>query len=119
MLFTEGIPIVYYGTEQGFDGGNDPDNRAPLWTTKFDEESELYKFVKQVVSIRKEYKVWGLDQTERWVEDNLYAFSRGDVFVATTNQVDEEVHIQVTFHPYSKGQKVCNQLYAGDCTTIS
>jgi alpha-amylase len=34
-LFNEGIPIVYYGTEQGFNGGNDPFNRAPLWTSKF------------------------------------------------------------------------------------
>ncbi len=26
-----GIPIVYYGSEQMFNGGNDPYNREPLW----------------------------------------------------------------------------------------
>jgi alpha-amylase len=24
---TDGVPYVYYGQEQGFKGGNDPDNR--------------------------------------------------------------------------------------------
>jgi len=23
-LFAQGIPIIYYGSEQGFNGGNDP-----------------------------------------------------------------------------------------------
>ena len=27
-----GIPIVYYGDEQGYAGGNDPNNREILWT---------------------------------------------------------------------------------------
>lgn len=27
-----GIPIVYYGAEQLFAGGNDPQNRETLWT---------------------------------------------------------------------------------------
>lgn len=27
----QGIPIVYYGTEQGYSGGNDPANRESLW----------------------------------------------------------------------------------------
>lgn len=31
-FFTVGIPIVYYGTEQGYAGGNDPENRETLWT---------------------------------------------------------------------------------------
>jgi alpha-amylase len=38
----EGIPIIYYGSEQGFNGGNDPDNREPLWTSNFNNETELY-----------------------------------------------------------------------------
>jgi alpha-amylase len=34
--FTEqGIPCVYYGTEQGFAGGNDPGNREDLWSTNY------------------------------------------------------------------------------------
>jgi alpha-amylase len=31
-LTARGIPIVYYGSEQNYAGGNDPHNREPLWT---------------------------------------------------------------------------------------
>lgn len=43
VLLSEGIPIIYYGTEQGFNGGNDPYNREPLWPSNFNTNSELYK----------------------------------------------------------------------------
>lgn len=35
VLYSTGIPIIYYGTEQGFNGGNDPNNREPLWTSGY------------------------------------------------------------------------------------
>lgn len=30
-LAAVGVPMIYYGTEQAFGGGNDPDNREVLW----------------------------------------------------------------------------------------
>jgi alpha-amylase len=36
-IFTgRGIPIMYYGTEHKFNGGNDPEDREALWTTGLD-----------------------------------------------------------------------------------
>ncbi len=35
VCMAEGIPSVYYGAEQDLQGGDDPANRAPLWTTGF------------------------------------------------------------------------------------
>ena len=35
VLMSEGIPIIYYGTEQEFNGCNDPDNREPLWPSDY------------------------------------------------------------------------------------
>lgn len=34
-LMAEGIPIIYYGTEQEFNGCNDPNNREVLWPTNY------------------------------------------------------------------------------------
>lgn len=34
-LFAQGIPCVYYGSEQNYGGGNDPFNREQLWTNFF------------------------------------------------------------------------------------
>jgi alpha-amylase len=56
-LFAQGIPIIYYGSEQGFNGGNDPYNRAPLWTS-MNTNSDLYKFMTKMVSVRKANQVW-------------------------------------------------------------
>jgi len=33
----DGIPIVYYGQEQGFSGNADPFNREPLWQSKYEK----------------------------------------------------------------------------------
>jgi alpha-amylase len=47
-----GIPIIYYGTEQGFAGGNDPDNREPLWTSGYSTNTDLYTHIKTLVAFR-------------------------------------------------------------------
>jgi alpha-amylase len=43
-LCSVGIPIIYYGSEQAFGGGNDPYNREIMWNN-FDENHEMYKFI--------------------------------------------------------------------------
>jgi glycosidase len=35
LLTAEGIPSLYYGVEQEFDGGNDPANRETMWSDAF------------------------------------------------------------------------------------
>jgi alpha-amylase len=88
MLFTRGIPIVYYGTEQGFDGGNDPYCREPLWPSGYNTQTDLFLHIQTVIAARKQHQIWTLDQTQRYSDDTFYAFSRGQVLVATTNVGD-------------------------------
>lgn len=52
VIMGDWIPIVYYGTEQGFNGGNDPNNRESLWPY-FSAESPLYKFIATLIKFRK------------------------------------------------------------------
>jgi len=35
LFMNDGIPIVYYGLEQGFSGGSDPANREALWPSNY------------------------------------------------------------------------------------
>ena len=37
--------MIYYGTEQGYSGGKDPDNRESLWPN-FDVNNDIYKVLK-------------------------------------------------------------------------
>jgi alpha-amylase len=52
--FTDGIPFIYYGTEQGFRGGDDPGNREPLWPSQFNQNTEIYRFLGQINRIRSQ-----------------------------------------------------------------
>ena len=42
-LTARGIPFFYYGSEQGFAGGNDPYNREVMWRN-FDRTHDIFKF---------------------------------------------------------------------------
>jgi glycosidase len=56
LLMTEdGIPCMYYGTEQDFNGGNDPSNREVLWTAGFDESGATFQHFAMLAKIRKAY----------------------------------------------------------------
>ncbi len=63
FLYTApGPPVVYYGTEQAFDGGGDPQNREDMWDGEFefgpslgdnfDQSSLQYQFISRLGLIR-------------------------------------------------------------------
>lgn len=52
VAFSQGIPIIYYGSEQGFSGGADPNNREALWTS-LNPNSEMYNYIKVLINTRK------------------------------------------------------------------
>eukprot|EP01129_Flabellula_baltica_P013033 TRINITY_DN5987_c0_g1_i2.p1 TRINITY_DN5987_c0_g1~~TRINITY_DN5987_c0_g1_i2.p1 ORF type:complete len:404 (+),score=64.47 TRINITY_DN5987_c0_g1_i2:283-1494(+) len=119
-LLSEGIPFVYYGTEQGYAGGNDPYNREPLWPN-YKNSSELYQFISTVNKFRQNQNIQDLPQIQRYADDNFYAFSRGQVFVATTNVGSNSGTIsrEITYHPYADGTKICNIFWpTSDCITV-
>lgn len=49
---SDGIPILYYGQEQGFSGGEDPANREPMWPSNYDTASDGYRFVQMLTAVR-------------------------------------------------------------------
>jgi glycosidase len=55
-VFTEGIPIIYYGSEQAFRWGGDPGSRQAMFNN-FDPKHEMYTFIKNIVGYRKTFKV--------------------------------------------------------------
>lgn len=86
FLFTEdGIPCLYYGTEQAFTGGNDPANREPLWTTGFDTDGEVFQHVAALTRLRAELEplrrgdlafTWTTDRVDGEEDANILAFER-------------------------------------------
>ena len=52
LLTMDGIPCIYYGTEQAYNGGNDPTNREDMWRVPFNDYFVLYDQNEQVVPRR-------------------------------------------------------------------
>ena len=80
-----GIPCLYYGTEQGFATDGDPYNRQPLWTTNFKEDNPFFSYIAKLNKNRKDQKISGTPFNEILVDNTVYAFTRGNVFVITRN----------------------------------
>ncbi|KAJ4474354.1 glycoside hydrolase superfamily [Lentinula aciculospora] len=54
-FINDGIPILYYGQEQGYQGGDDPANREALWLSGFSiDDKPLLDHVKALNSARKQ-----------------------------------------------------------------
>jgi glycosidase len=85
-LFTEqGLPCLYYGTEQRFHGGNDPNNREPLWWSGYDTSGDTFQLISKLVSTRKTYPAlrhgsfdltWTTDHTGTESDAGIVAFER-------------------------------------------
>ena len=115
-LLWEGIPVFYYGGEQYYAGGNDPENREPLWDN-YNTDSILYQILGKVNALRKKVSIWNLPVVQRYADNNFYAFSRGNVLACFTNI--NGVERPITYHDFKEGDKLCNILYDGDCVTVS
>lgn len=88
VILSRGIPILYYGTEQGYAGGADPANREDLWRSNFNTNADLYQVIKKLTGARKSAGgLAGNDHTHLYVSSNAYAWSRagGNLVVLTTN----------------------------------
>lgn len=66
LLTSRGIPVIYYGTEQGFHGENDPYCREDMFAGQFknqafegqdsfNPQSPLFQFTSSLISLRKQY----------------------------------------------------------------
>ncbi len=63
LLTWDGIPCLYYGTEQRFHGGNDPLNREDMWRGNdydgfkaFDTTNDTFKYVQALIALRREHE---------------------------------------------------------------
>ncbi len=87
-LFTEdGIPCVYYGTEQDFRGGNDPSNRERLWDSNYRTDGDTFQHVARLTRIRRAYPAlrrggmqlrWTTMRTGTEQDAGMLAFERRD-----------------------------------------
>ncbi len=85
ILTCEGVPCIYYGTEQGFSGGNDPSNRERLWDSNYDTSHEMFLWIQQLTALRSELAPlrrgamtvrWATPRTGAEEDAGIFAFER-------------------------------------------
>lgn len=99
LMFSDGIPILYMGTEQNFTGNpnvrygaSDPWNREPLWRSNYDRTKWLFKNISQLNQIRLLIKQqYGEEfflshQQTISVDDETYVYLKGSIVVVVSNQ---------------------------------
>jgi cyclomaltodextrinase len=97
-----GSPNVYYGSELGMVGGEDPEMRAPMRWDLASDDNPWFALTKQLVGIRREHRALRVGNI-RWLEtDRLIGFQRytdraGEGVVVLANPADEPVAEPVLF----------------------
>jgi alpha-amylase len=82
-------------------------------------QAEIYQYVAKINKARKTAQVWNHPYVERYVLDNFFAFSKGDMLVLTTNTATT-LNIQMPYLPYAVGTEVCNIFWPDvDCQTVT
>ena len=116
-LFFEGIPMFYYGDEQYFNGGNDPNNREILFG-KYNTQSDIYQMVKIANSVRKMFKIYDYDFMRRYSDEHYYAFSRGKVLIIISDGTPDKTKITLTKHGFEENDKLCNEINRNECVDV-
>ena len=118
ILFFEGIPLFYYGDEQYFDGGNDPNNREVLFG-KYNTKSDIYQMIKVANNIRKLFRIYDYDFVRRYADEHYYIFSRGKVLIVISDGTTDSKKIELAKHGFKDNDILCNELNRVDCVNVT
>ena len=102
MFLQTGTPCIYYGTEIGLDGGNDPDNRKCMVWEKDKQDQAMLQFTKDLIKMRRTYSNLihsaSLDWSRDLPSDRILAFKKdyyGQTLRAYFNQGNQDLKIAV------------------------
>lgn len=101
-----GSPNLYYGTELGMEGGDDPEMRAPMRWDLVSKQNEMLVWTLKLIEIRKNHRALRVGEFRAIVSEELIAFVRYTdrvedacfILVNPNNRVVSE-HLML---PYSK-----------------
>jgi glycosidase len=129
FLFSEnGIPCLYYGTEQEFFGGNDPQNRERLWDTGFATEGGTFQYIARMIRIRKAYSPlrrgdltvkFATIHTANEPDAGLFAFERNDgghKMLIVLNSSDTNTTNAPVMTSFVQGSQLTDVLAGGNAT---
>jgi alpha-amylase len=114
FLYTSrGIPCLYYGTEEAFNGGGDPNNREDMFAGQFEQTSSLgdnfnmthplFRLVAKLNNFRRLYP-----SLRRGVHNNLWSDPSGPGLFAYSRALSNE-EVFVVLNTASSSQTLTNR----------
>jgi glycosidase len=97
MQFTlPGSPNLYYGTELGMDGDNDPENRAPMRWDMLLHDNSIYSWTKKLIELHQTYRALKIGDFKPLITNQLFAFERytdcvEDTIIVVINTTDDKI----------------------------
>jgi alpha-amylase len=125
-FFVPGIPIQYYGDEQGIRGSNDDmGTRSPLWWVGYNQTAPLYLWTKAMIAARKKM-LYSLEDDEidnvqhMTASDYSFSFQRGSAVVVVERVLPASVAelIVNVETSYDKGTVLCDSLEGEYCVSV-
>jgi glycosidase len=91
-----GAPNLYYGSEVGMTGGDDPEMRAPMRWDLVRDDNPTLAWTRRLIALRKQRRALRVGDFRTLVADRLFAFERHtdralDTVVVVANPLDVEV----------------------------
>ncbi|WP_068617689.1 family 14 glycosylhydrolase [Paenibacillus tuaregi] len=112
VLTSRGIPIIYQGTELGYSGGADPQNREDIVP---DANHELYKYIAKISAVRSSHPaLQNGSQKEKLADGSFYGYQRSkdgdEVVVVINNSWNTATRTVSNIENISNGSTLKNQL---------
>lgn len=91
-----GSPNLYYGSELGMEGGEDPANRAPMRWDLVTPDNEVLQWHKTLTQLRKDNRALRIGDYRTVLSEKLLAFERctekaAETLIIVANPSEEEV----------------------------
>lgn len=112
-LFTiPGLPVVYYGSEFGMTGADDPDNRRMM---RFDDsltayEKQMLKETQKIIGLRNQHSALRYGDFYTLIADkNIYAYVRSDMnerLLIVLNKSEKEQNAEIKLPKVFQSQRL-------------
>ncbi|CAI7606901.1 unnamed protein product [Penicillium bialowiezense] len=90
-IMADGIPIIYAGQEQHYNGGSDPNNREATWLSNYNTNSPLYKLIGKANAVRNQ----AIFASDRYLTYKNYPIYQDDSTIAMRKGFDNSQTITV------------------------
>jgi alpha-amylase len=125
VLLNDGIPTVYQGQEQHFNGNSTPFNREALWTSKYDTTVPLYNLTATLNKLRTHAISLSSDYLKQadpplFVDVNHFCMKKGptgsQIVFCINNQASNGSSYEMSIGGFTTGESVVEVL---TCTTTT